>query len=95
MLQSLLDETEFLSDFGIRSLSRFHLKHPYAHYGMGQVVVLDKEGRLIRRYSSGNLTTSNCAFSNSNSNYLFITGGIGTEDGLGGIFRLNLGVYQL
>ncbi len=66
-----------------------------AHYGMGQVVVLDKEGRLIRRYSSGNLTTSNCAFSNSNSNYLFVTGGIGTEDGPGGIFRLNLGVDQL
>lgn len=29
VLQSLLDETEFLSDFGIRSLSRFHLENPY------------------------------------------------------------------
>ncbi len=66
-----------------------------AHYGMGQVVVLNKDGQLIRRYASGNLTTSNCAFSNENSNYLFITGGIETEDGAGGIFRLNLSTNEL
>jgi hypothetical protein len=29
MLRYLLDETEFLSPYGIRSLSRFHLEHPY------------------------------------------------------------------
>lgn len=29
MLQYLLDETEFLSPYGIRSLSRVHLEHPY------------------------------------------------------------------
>jgi gluconolactonase len=66
-----------------------------AHYGMGQVIVLGQDGRLIRRYNSGNLTTSNCAFNNSNSNYLFVTGGIQTEDGLGGIFRLNLSTSEL
>ena len=25
----MLDETEFLSDYGIRALSRYHLDHPY------------------------------------------------------------------
>ena len=29
MLQRLFDETEFLSPFGIRSLSRYHKEHPY------------------------------------------------------------------
>lgn len=29
VLDKMLDENEFLSDFGIRSLSRFHEKHPY------------------------------------------------------------------
>ena len=66
-----------------------------AHYGMRQVIVLNKDGQLIRRYNSGNLTTSNCAFSNENSNYLFVTGGIETEDGAGGIFCLNLSTNEL
>ena len=29
LLRRMLDKTEFLSDFGIRALSRFHLDHPY------------------------------------------------------------------
>jgi hypothetical protein len=34
VLGRLLDENEFLSPFGIRSLSRYHLEHPYV-FGVG------------------------------------------------------------
>ena len=30
LLQRMLDETEFLSDYGVRALSRVHLEHPYS-----------------------------------------------------------------
>src|SRR5207244_3158246 len=29
LLRRLLDETEFLGDFGVRAISRHHLDHPY------------------------------------------------------------------
>jgi hypothetical protein len=36
VLSRMLDESEFLSDYGIRSLSRYHLEHPYSFYHQGQ-----------------------------------------------------------
>ncbi len=30
LLRRMLDETEFLSEFGVRALSRYHLEHPYS-----------------------------------------------------------------
>ncbi|HEY9639728.1 MAG TPA: hypothetical protein V6C57_04555 [Coleofasciculaceae cyanobacterium] len=36
VLSRMLDETEFLSDHGIRSLSRYHLEHPYYFHHQGQ-----------------------------------------------------------
>jgi len=62
-----------------------------AHYGMKQVQVLDKKGKLIRRYPGGNLTTSNVAFGGPKMDTLFITGGIkGENDSEGGFFKIEL-----
>jgi hypothetical protein len=36
VLSKMLDENEFLSEFGIRSLSRFHADHPYVFHTGGQ-----------------------------------------------------------
>lgn len=32
MLKYMFDEAEFLSPYGIRSLSKFHKDHPYIYY---------------------------------------------------------------
>jgi gluconolactonase len=66
-----------------------------AHYGMRQVQVLGPQGRLIRRYAGGNLTTSNVAFGGPKRDQLYITGGLGPESGGGGVFRIDLGVTGL
>jgi gluconolactonase len=61
-----------------------------AHYGMRQVQVLDPQGKLIRRYPGGNLTTSNVGFGGPIMDQLYVTGGLGKESGGGGLFRLDL-----
>ena len=61
-----------------------------AHYGMRQVQVLDRDGKLVRRYPGGNLRTSNVAFGGPKLDQLFVTGG---EPGA--LFRLDLGVKGL
>ncbi|GIW77726.1 MAG: hypothetical protein KatS3mg104_2789 [Phycisphaerae bacterium] len=35
-LRYVLDEAEFLSPYGIRSLSKFHQEHPYVFHGAGR-----------------------------------------------------------
>lgn len=62
-----------------------------AHYGMRQVQVLNKEGKLLRRYPGGNLTTSNVAFGGPRMDQLYITGALGDEmKSKGALFRLEL-----
>src|SRR5206468_1284722 len=43
MLRYMLDESEFLSPYGIRSVSRYHRDHPYAANARGQEFHLDYE----------------------------------------------------
>ena len=50
-----------------------------AHYGMGEVQVLDPKGKLIRQLPGGCLTTSNVAFAGADMSTLYITGAIGEE----------------
>ena len=61
-----------------------------AHYGMRQVQVISPEGKIIRRYPGGNLTTSNVAFAGAKMDQLYVTGG-----DPGALFRLDLGVPGL
>ncbi len=56
-----------------------------AHYGMRQVQVISPEGKLLRRYPGGNLTTSNVAFAGPEMQTLYTTGG---EPGA--LFRMEL-----
>lgn len=56
-----------------------------AHYGMRQVQVVSPDGKIIRRYPGGNLTTSNVAFSGPKMDRLYVTGG-----DPGGLYRLDL-----
>jgi gluconolactonase len=46
---------------------------------------IDPDGKLIRRYPAGNLTTSNVAFSGDKMDRLYVTGG-----DPGGLYRLDL-----
>jgi hypothetical protein len=40
LLQRMLDESEFLSDYGVRSLSRAHRDRPYTFWSSGQALTL-------------------------------------------------------
>ncbi|MGH9902267.1 MAG: SMP-30/gluconolactonase/LRE family protein, partial [Pyrinomonadaceae bacterium] len=62
-----------------------------AHYGMRQVQVLSPDGKLLRRYPGGNLTTSNVAFGGPKMDQLYVTGALGDErTSKGALFRLDL-----
>jgi hypothetical protein len=58
ILRRMLDETEFLSDYGIRSLSKYYLQHPYEIQLGGNTLSVE--------YTPGEATTS---FFGGNSNW--------------------------
>lgn len=66
-----------------------------AHYGMGQVQVLDLSGKLVARYPGGNILTSNVAFGGPEMDQLFVTGAINADGEPGALFRLDLRVPGL
>ena len=41
LLRRMLDESEFLSDYGVRAVSRYHLEHPYAFQWDGQSMTVE------------------------------------------------------
>jgi hypothetical protein len=43
LLRRMLDETEFLSDYGVRALSRYHHEHPYTFEWDGHSMSVDYE----------------------------------------------------
>jgi Glycosyl hydrolase family 63 C-terminal domain len=43
LLRRMLDQSEFLSDYGIRAISRYHLEHPYTFYWDGNSMTVDYE----------------------------------------------------
>ena len=58
LLRRMLDETEFLSEFGVRALSRYHAEHPYEFDVNG--------GRLVVAYQPAE---SDTGFFGGNSNW--------------------------
>jgi sugar lactone lactonase YvrE len=68
-----------------------------AHYGMRTVQVISPDGKLLRSYPGGNLTTSNVAFAGPALDQLYITGALTDEQtSKGALWRLDLkGVHGL
>ncbi|MBF0318751.1 MAG: glucosidase [Nitrospirae bacterium] len=55
VLQKMFDETEFLSPYGIRSVSKYHEKHPFVlHAGGGQHIVEYEPGESRTEIFGGN-----------------------------------------
>ena len=53
LLNRMLDETEFLSDFGVRALSKYHEKNPYEFNMDGQICKVNYEPAESENYMFG------------------------------------------
>jgi gluconolactonase len=58
-----------------------------AHYGAGEVLVYEPDGRLVSRLPAGNRATSHVAFDREETT-AYVSGGIESEDGEGAIFAI-------
>jgi hypothetical protein len=55
IMKRVLDEGEFLSEFGVRALSKFHKEHPYKFYINGEVLQVDyTPGEALTNIMGGN-----------------------------------------
>jgi gluconolactonase len=58
-----------------------------AHYGMGQVQVLNPSGKLVRRINTGHMFTSNVAFGGPEMSWLYVTGSVGPVEQTTGVLK--------
>lgn len=85
MLQKAWDPDEFLSDYGLRSLSKYHEKNPFVFHGNS---VGYEPGESLEKIKGGNSNWRGPIW--FPTNYLFLRGVIRLADTVGGEYKVNI-----